>query len=285
MGEDDLLARFEAHLVQLAMAPATITNYLADLQNFAAWFDETLLGGIPLVDAQSEHIHRYCRFLQQQGRSSSTINRRLQAVRKFYDFSLSAGLSSHNPAREVDRFQDGEAASAHTLSVDEVTRLLSTVSSGSDSLARRDRAIILVLLDTGIKVRELVDLRVEDLDLDVGSGYLWIGHNLESGGRCLVLGSETCAALRAYLDLVVAAPGVDHVFVSRQGRVLSARTVQRLVSNRARSAGLDGVSAQTLRYTFAHDALEQWDIQKVARMLGLRDVASVRRYLGQEPGT
>jgi site-specific recombinase XerD len=284
MGEDDLLARFEAHLVQLTMSPATITNYLADLQNFAAWFDETLLGGIPLVDAQSEHIHRYCHSLQKQGRSSSTINRRLQAVRKFYDFALSAGLSSHNPAREVDRF-NGKEPSSHTLSVEEVTCLLGTVNNGSDSLARRDRAIILVLLDTGIKVRELVDLRVEDLDLDVGSGYLWVGHDLESGGRCLVLGSETCAALRAYLDLRVAAPGVDHVFVSRQGRVLSARTVQRLVSNRARSAGLEGVSAQTLRYTFAHDALEQWDIQKVARMLGLRDVASARRYLGQETGT
>jgi site-specific recombinase XerD len=285
MSEDDLLARFEAHLVQLAMAPATITNYIADLQNFAAWFDEPLLGGVALVDAQSEHIHRYCHFLHQQGRSSSTINRRLQAVRKFYDFTLSAGLSSHNPARDVDRFSSGEETLAHTLSVVQVTRLLGTVNNGSDSLSRRDRAIIHVLLDTGIKVRELVDLRVEDLDLDVGSGYLWIGHDLESGGRCLVLGPETCAALRAYMDFRVAAPGVDHVFVSRQGRVLSARTVQRLVSKRARSAGLVGVSAQTLRYTFAHDALEQWDIQKVARMLGLRDVASAQRYLGQKPGT
>lgn len=285
MGEDDLLARFEAHLVQLAMAPATITNYLADLQNFAAWFDEMLLGGVPLVDAQSEHIHRYCHSLRQQGRSSSTINRRLQAVRKFYDFALSAGLSSHNPARDVDRFNGQGAVSSHVLSANEVNRLLSTVNNGSNGLVRRDRAIILVLLDTGVKVRELVDLCVDDLDLDVGSGYLWIGHDLESGGRCLVLGPETCAALRAYLDLRVSAPGVDQVFVSRQGRVLSARTVQRLVSNRARSAGLDGVSAQTLRYTFAHDALEQWDIQKVARMLGLRDVASVRRYLAQKPGT
>jgi site-specific recombinase XerD len=279
MLEDDLLARFEEHIVGLGMSPATIANYLADIQNFCTWRSGITLGLLSLTDVSAEHIGRYCRALQQQGRSTSTINRRLQAVRKFYDYLVQADLCSYNPARDVERVSDGPAVSPHVLTADEVNKLLRAVSDGTDGLSRRDRAVLLLLLDTGIKVRELVDLVVDDIDLNVGSGYVWIGQDLQSGGRCLALGAEACAALRAYLRVRASAPGVGCVFVGRQGQPLSVRTVQRLVSSYARAAGLDRVSAQTLRYTFAHDALEERDLSEVARMLGLRDAVSARRYL------
>jgi site-specific recombinase XerD len=280
MVDDELLARFEEHIVGLGMAPATIANYVADIQNFTAWFMGGTFERLPLLGVSAEHIRRYCQSLHRQGRSASTINRRLQAVRKFYDFLVQKGFSPHNPARDVERVSDRTTASPRVLTSDEVNRLLRSASDGTDTLSRRDRAILFFLLDTGIKVRELVDLRTEDTDLNVGTGYVWVGQDLESGGRCLTLGPETCAALRAYLRVRASAPGVDCLFVSRQGQPLSARTVQRLVSSCARDAGLEGVSAQTLRYTFAHDALDGRDLSEVARMLGLRDVADVRRYLG-----
>jgi site-specific recombinase XerD len=285
MDADGLLAQFEEHIVALGMAPATIANYTADLQNFAGWCQDSLAGGASLLEASARHIRRYCHYLQRQGRSTSTVNRRLQAVRKFYDFAAQAGLCSHNPARDVERASDRSSVSPRVLDPEEVNRLLRAASGGADgnssgSLSRRDRAILLILLDTGIKVRELVDLCTEDVDLEVGRGYLWIGEDLESGGRGLVLGSEACAALRGYLRVRAAAPDVDALFVSRQGQPLSVRTVQRLVSSYARVAGLDGVSAQALRYTFAHDALVERDVAEVARLLGLRDTAGVQRYIG-----
>jgi len=113
----------------------------------------------------------------------------------------------------------------------------------------------------------------------VGTGYVWVGQDLQSGGRCLTLGSESCASLRAYMRVRASVPGAERLFVSRQGRPLSVRTVQRLVSGYSQVAGLEGVSARTLRYTFAHDALEARNLSEVARMLGLRDATSVQRYL------
>ena len=273
MGELNLPAAFEEHLVGVGLAPATIANYLADVHNFTTWLAER-----SLVDASAQEIRHYCQSLQKQGRSTSTVNRRLQAVRKFYDFLGHVGLVTRNPARDVERVNECSNTLPRILTADEVNSLLHAVGDAKDSLVRRDRAILLALLDTGIKVRELVDLRVDDLDLEVGTGYLWIGQDLQSGGRCLTLGAETCASVRAYLRVRVSAPGVDQLFVSRQGQSLSARTVQRLVSNYGRAAGLEGVSAQTLRSTFAHDALEERDLLDVARMLGLRDASSVRRY-------
>ena len=244
MGADELLARFEEHIVGLGMAPATIANYVADLQNYAGWYEGSSVEYLSLLEASARHIRRYCHSLRRQGRSASTINRRLQAVRKFYDFAVQEDLCTHNPARDVERVSDRASSSPRILDPGEVNQLLRAVGEGTDSLSRRD------------------------------------GENLESGGRCLTLGPEACAALRGYLRVRAAAPGVDALFVSRQGQPLSARTVQRLVSNYARAAGLDGVSAQALRYTFAHDALEDRDLAEVARLLGLRDTAGVQRYLG-----
>jgi integrase/recombinase XerD len=279
MSEEELLARFEEHIVGLGMAPATIANYVADVQHFSAWFQKFVLHRLSLLDVSAEDVRRYCRSLRQRGRSTSTVNRRLQAIRKFYDFLSQTGLSSHNPARDVERANERSTVSPRILTADQVNKLLHAVGDGTDSLARRDRAILLLLLDTGVKVRELVNLRVDDVDLNVGSGYVWVGQDLASGGRCLAVGSETCAALRTYMRVRASAPGVQCLFVSRQGQPLSVRTVQRLISNYGSDAGLEGISAQTLRYTFAHDALEDRDLSQVARMLGLRDAAGVRRYL------
>jgi len=276
----DLLVRFEEHLVDAGMSPATITNYLVDVRHFDSWAAGLEIGKPALFYIQADHVRRYCQALSQQGRSVATVNRRLQAVRKFYDFLVHAGVYAHNPARDVERLNPRSSSPPRVLTESEVRELLRTVGNRAGSLVRRDRAIILVLLETGIKVSELVALRMDDLVLQVGSGYILVGQDLESGGRCLALGSETCAALRACLRTRAPAAGVDHVFVNRQGRPLSVRSVQRMVANYARQAGLEGVSAHTLRHTFAHDVLQNApDLTEVARMLGLRDVAGVRRYL------
>jgi len=276
VAEGPFLARFEEHLVGLGMAPATIANYLVDIRDLSSWIAGL---GLSVLNADAEHIRRYCQTLRRQGRSVSTINRRLQALRKLYDFAMQVGLSSHNPAREVERLREHSVAAPRILTADEASELLRAVGEGADSLARRDRAMLLLLLETGLRPSELVDLRVEDVVLQAGSGYVLVGQNMESGGRCLTIGSEVCAALRTCMRVRAPAPGVDHLFVSRLGQPLSVRSVQRLVSDYARVAGMEGVSVHSLRHTFAHDVLEETeDLSEVARALGLRDIAGVRRY-------
>jgi len=280
MTDTEWLARFEEKLVGVGMAPATIANYLADIRDFCDWLPRSSLSNVFPLGIQVDHIRRYCQSLRLQGRSASTVNRRLQAVRKFYDLLMPSGASNPNPAREVDRLDENEDATPRVLTDGEASALLSAVGGGMSAIERRDRAILSLLLDTGLKVSELVGLCMDDLVLEVGRGHVLVGQDLGSGGRCLTFGSETCAALRSYLRVRASGPRVDQVFVSRRGLSLSGRTVQRLVSKYARAAGLKGVSAHTLRYTYAHDVLEDRDLSEVARMLGLRDVTDARRYCG-----
>lgn len=271
---DDLLAYFEEYLVATGLSPTTITNYLADFRLFAQWWVEAQGQGVSPLTATPDNIRRYRRDMVRREWAPSTINRRLQGIRKFFSFAVAAGLLPTNPAAEVSRVNGQGSAPARILTQAELGRLLAAVRGKNGSQARRDYALLQVLIETGIKVSDLVDLRLEDVELGVGEGYLFVGDSLETGGRCLSLGPTVCAALRGYLRVRAPAAGVAHLFLNREGRPISPRTVQRLVSTYSRAAGLTGVSAHTLRQTFAYAAMEEsGDPQAVARLLGLRDAS------------
>lgn len=300
MGEQGLLARFKEHLIGKEMAPATVVNYIADVKCFGDWVGVELewAGDGRLVhdrvltkDVSAEHVRQYCWALHQEGRSVSTINRRIQALRKFYDFIEQSGLSSHNPARAVERLDEPGAASPRILTNSELNRLLEAVQESSNPLACRDGAILLLLVETGLKVGELVELRIGDLLFEKEGlwpefcGTLVVGQD-HATGRRLSLRARVCEALQACIRMRASGFGRGTgelggcLFVNQQGQPLSVRSVQRLVSHYAQMAGLDGVSTRTLRHTFARRILESnLDPVQVARMLGLRDVAGVRRYL------
>jgi integrase/recombinase XerD len=278
-----------------------VVNYIADIKCFGDWMDanwaqdgtasagrrrvqvKTLTG-----DVQAEHVRQYCVSLHQEGRSISTINRRIQALRKFYDFAEQSGLSSFNPARAVDRLDEPGATSPRILTDGEMERLLEAVRESSNALACRDGAILMLLVETGLKVGELVELRIGDLhfrgeELAPGfQGILLVGQN-GFAERRLMLRAGVCEAVRDCIRTRKPGLGKDesgHLFVNRQGEPLSVRSVQRLVSYYAQRAGLESVSTRTLRHTFARRVLEMnLEPVQVARMLGLRDVAGVRRYL------
>jgi len=306
MGEQGLLAHFREHLIGKEMAPATVVNYIADVKCFGDWidaelkwaedgpastgrrraWDETLTR-----EVKEEHVRRYCWALHQEGRTVSTINRRIQALRKFYDFVEQSGLSSCNPARSVERLDEPGVVPPRSLTDDEMDRLLDVVRESDNALACRDGAILLLLVETGLKVGELVELKIGDLYFgDEGAspdleGTLVVGQS-DSAERRLSLRAGVCEALLACIRM--RSPGFGygeeemdgHLFVNRQGQPLSVRSVQRLVSHYARRAELEGVSTRTLRHTFARRVLEMdLDPVQVAGMLGLRDVAGVRRYL------
>ena len=274
--DDPLLRHFEEYLVRSALSPTTVVNYLADLRAFTRWFAERHGEGVSLTLLTSEDVRAYRRYLlDEEKRAPSTINRRLQAVRKFCSFAVKVGLMEDNPAAEV-RLREVRPTAPRSLGPDEVERLLEAVRGKRPSLVKRDYAIIRLLLATGIKVGELVDLRLSDIRLGEDGGELTVG----SDRRCIPLDAATCAALRDYLRVRPASPGDGNLFLSQEGRPISRRTVQRLVSAYAAEAGLKGVSPRVLRHTCAKSMLEETgDLATVARLLGHRSLKTTARYL------
>ncbi len=277
-----LLAQFEAHLASSALAPATVVNYLADLRAFLRW-NEAARGvdGSPFsLDAPD--IHSYCLYLQAKSHAAATVNRRLQTLRKFYDFALAQGWTAANPADDVPLLCDVVPQRSQCRSLADVQRVLAKLRNCGQDWPPRDQAIIQTMLGAGLKLGELIDLCAADVHLDEPGAGLRIraGQNGSSAERWVPLSAEVREALLSYAPLRRPALGVDRFFVSQEGRALSTRSVQRLLHDCAQDAGLDGLTAQDLRYAFARTVFQKnGDVREVARLLGHRHLATTTRYL------
>jgi site-specific recombinase XerD len=233
------------------------------------------------MELDASDIQSYCSYLQEtKNHQPATVNRRLQALRKFYDFAIEQGWSHSNPASNVQLLSEVVSERSRGLTPDDVDRLLETVRHSRSRRADRDWAIIQVLLRAGLKLGELTQLRLADVVLDADSPYLHVYGNSGDQGRIVPLEDKVSAALSTYLPKRQASPGVDRFFVNRDGNPLSTRTVQRLLHQYARAADLDNLTTQALRYVYAKRAYEKCgDLKTVASLLGHRHLATTIRYL------
>ena len=286
---EELLVRFEEHLVLTQLSPVTVVNYLADLRALLRWGEEHVGPEFSLVALTPEDIRAYRAYVfEEKGCAAATVNRQLQTLRKFCAFTTRVGLTVANPAEGIALVQDGESEATPTpLTEEQVTALIKASAGGQPSLARRDTVILMLLLHAGLRVNELVELRLDDVQFDYPGVHLVVGLPSRRGKdgrpgetRNVPLEGEARQALYDYLSVRPQIEGEEHLFLSREGRPLSARSVQRIVSVLGRSAGLEGVSPQALRRTYANHLLATTgDLALVAERLGQQDLAAAAQYV------
>lgn len=276
-----LLIEFEAHLSSLALAPATVANYLADLRAFLRWSEKIKGAGALPFGLDAADVESFCTYLREvKGHAPATINRRIQALRKFYNLAIVQGWTTSNPAEDVSLLSEDASGRSRSLTPDDVERLLSAVQQNNSQRAVRDWAVVQLLLKAGLKLGELTDLRLSDVHLDGLEPHLAVRGMNGIPGRIVPLEEQVSEALSDYLQTREAISGVDHVCVNRDGNPLSTRSVQRLLHYYAKAARLDGLTTQALRYVYAREVYKNCgDLRTVARHLGHRHLATTIRYL------
>ncbi len=281
INRDGLLEQFKAHLSDSGLAPATVVNYLADLRAFFRWCEETNDAASSPFCLDSSEIQAFCSYLRDtKQQAPATVNRRLQALRKFYSLAIAQEWTLTNPAEDASLLSESTSERSRSLTPEDVARLLDTVRHSRPRWAARDWAIFQVLLGAGLKLGELTELRVSDVCLDTGEPYLLARNNPGDPGRTIPVEAEVGDALDSYLSKRRAADGVDHFFVNRDGNPLSTRSVQRLLHYYAQAAELDGLTTQALRFVYAQNLYESCgDLKTVAQYLGHRHLATTIRYL------
>jgi len=238
-----------------------------------------------LVTMTGEEIQAYrTDLLIAKAHPPTTVNRRLQAIRKFFRYALERGLVETDPSSGIKLVPQSRSEGPRGLDGTEVESLLEAVREGSSRLASRDYAIVQIMLQTGIRVGELTRFRLADLELTEESGLLRVMGEDSSGGREIPLNSSVRKAVKAYLS-ERGESGSDHLFLSVKGEPLSVRSVQRLVGSYARAAGMEDVSTYTLRQTCGQQLLrDTGDLALVARLMGHRRLETAIKYVlpGQE---
>lgn len=253
----------------------TDSNYARDLAALVKFCDAQGLKDWRALDSQ--HIRTFAAHSHAKGLAPRSIQRRLSAVRSFYDFLVEKNaIPRRNPATDV-RAPKARRKLPETLDVDQMSRLLQ-IPDGDDIVAR-DRAIMELLYSSGLRLAELVGLDLERIALADRTVRVIGKGNKE---RIVPVGKAALTALKHWLEKrrSIAKPGELALFVNRSGERLSRRAVQARVAYWARRQGVSlRVYPHLFRHSFASHLLESGgDLRGVQELLGHADISTTQIY-------
>jgi integrase/recombinase XerD len=259
------------------LAKRTLEAYSRDLVRFFVYLDE---GGV--IDPRGidhRHLREYTYRLKDEGLAPTSIRRAQSALRTYFAFLVDEERVDVDPTERLESPRTWRKL-PDVLSRDAVARLVEAPDPDAP-FHWRDRAILEILYSSGLRVSEVVDLRLGGIDLDEG---VVLVRGKGSKERLIPLGRPAAAAIERYLrevrPRVSTGRGEGRVFLSARGRPLSRQTVWSLVARSARAAGIDRkVSPHTLRHTFATHLLEGGaDLAAVQELLGHVDISTTQIY-------
>ena len=282
---DALLSAFRRSLGEQDLSPVTARGYLHDLGKFRAWLeaepgakprDIRRLTAVDLVN------YRQC-LLRTERLQAATVNRKLQAIKKLFGWALDKGLVKGNVALEVRFVKIAERPCPNGLTETEVQSLLRAAGQTRHGLAKRNYALIELLLETGLRVGEAADLHVGDVDLHDRSGVVLVREGKGRKQRQVPVNATARRALKLYLKGREPLRQEDYLFLSeRGGQHLSLRTIQATVSSLARRAKITrfAVSAHSLRHSFARRFLRRHPgkLVELAALLGHESLDTTAVY-------
>ena len=273
----DLVHAYENYLTKVKQASAnTVASYMRDIRLFAQWLQAD--AGVDVVDASKLNISDYLAYLESEGRSGATISRSVASLKNFYSYVVSTGFLEHTPVVDihVDR---GEKKIPQILTGREIELLLSQPVC-VDAKGYRDKAMLEVLYATGIRVTELIQLNVADVNLDLGI----IKCSGTKKTRAIPLYPAALRALTSYMENVrnsmLADPNEQALFVNVSGMRMSRQGFWKILKHYQAVAHIDKeITPHTLRHSFAVHLLENGaDLSSVQELMGHSDISSTQLY-------
>lgn len=273
----DLIRAYENYLTKVKQASGnTVSSYMRDIRQFAQWLNEN--ENVDVIDAQQHNISAYLAFLEEEGRSGATLSRSLASLKNFYSYVVSTGFLEKTPVVEI-HVERGEKKDPQILTGKEIELLLSQPVC-VDAKGYRDKAMLEVMYATGIRVTELINLNIDDVNLDLGIIKCAGGRKT----RAIPLYPAAQKALSQYLDHVrsgmIADPDETALFVNVSGIRMSRQGFWKILKYYQNTAHIDKeITPHTLRHSFAVHLLENGaDIGSVQELMGHSDISSTQVY-------
>jgi integrase/recombinase XerD len=261
--------------VEKGLAPNSLAAYRRDLRHFGHFLLEQTLepGAVKRI-----HLVRYFQSLRSGGISARSVARALAAIRGLFRFLTTERHLSHDPTENVENPKLWSTL-PHTLHPTEIEALLRAPDPAT-AAGSRDRAMLELLYATGLRVSELIHVKVEDLVMD--AGFLrTVGKG--SKERIVPFGDSAKSAMLDYIErgrASFAKHGDPHLFLTNRGRPMSRQLFWMNIVRYAREAGVEThISPHVLRHSFATHLLENGaDLRSVQMMLGHADISTTQIY-------
>ena len=274
----NLINAYENYLTKVKQASAnTVFSYMRDIRQYAQWLQ--LNGEVDVLEASQLNISMYLEHLQSEGRSAATVSRSLASLKNFYSYVVTTGFLETSPVTTQIHVDRGEKKLPCVLTGKEIERLLAQPAC-VDAKGYRDKAMLEVMYATGMRVTELIDLNVEDVNLELGS----IKCSGAKKTRAIPLYPAALRALTVYLKDVrssmVADPSENALFVNVNGVRMSRQGFWKIMKFYQSKAHIDKeITPHTLRHSFAVHLLENGaDLNSVQELMGHSDISSTQLY-------
>ncbi|WP_330949596.1 site-specific tyrosine recombinase XerD [Virgibacillus sp. MG-45] len=269
---------FHYLLIERGLADNTLSSYKRDLSNYQRYISET----VHVTDWNAvgrKDILGFLYKLKYEGKSAATLARTTSSIRLFHQFLVRESLVDHDASLHIETPRK-ERRLPNVLSLQEVDALLELKLDSP--LAIRNKAMIELLYATGLRVSELISLKMSDLHLMMGF-VRCVGKG--SKERIVPIGDAAAAALQQYLEevrgkLVKNSAEENALFVNHHGRAMSRQGFWKILNQIALQANINKkITPHMLRHSFATHLLENGaDLRAVQEMLGHADIATTQIY-------
>ena len=270
--EDSNLRSFLNYLlVDKGLSNNTVKAYEADISSFFQWLDNE---DLKYKNLQEDHINQYISFLFQKKIRSSSVNRKISSIKSFYIFLVKRNFVKNSPLNDLVTPKQ-EKYLPESMSEAEVDKLLNSPDV-SNKIENRDKAMIEMLYATGMRISELVNLKMTDVDMKrcvvkvFGKG---------SKERLVPFGETALDSLRSYLNEREQSSSKE-IFLSNRGKKMTRVAFwQRVKVYLIRENLKNSISPHTLRHAFATHLLNRGaDLRSVQLLLGHSDLSTTQIY-------
>ena len=280
---------FQAYLLAEDRSPVTIAGYLGDVRLFAQWYEKHNKDLLTPEGLTNDAVRGYKQYLLDQTAKPKTINRRLAALAAYAHWLEQAGHMKNvrNPVQGVKAVRE-IALAPKWLNKKQRAALLRAVDKEVEDAVRRyprlrlmylrDAAIVKLILYAGLRVGEIIQLRLSDIILDDRKGSVIIREGKGTKRREIPLNTK---ARKAMLDYLQVRPEIEnnYLFLGQRNEGIKSKTVQRSVTRFSDPIGMRDVTPHTLRHTFAKSLIDSGvSLDKVATLLGHSNLNTTRIY-------
>ncbi|MGA9994301.1 MAG: site-specific tyrosine recombinase XerD [Pyrinomonadaceae bacterium] len=270
----DLVREFLAYIqVEKGLAQNSLESYRRDLARLERWAEKS---GKRIEELSRADLRAWIAQLSREGLAPASVSRAVSAARGLFRFLMLDGHIKQHPAEDLSTPQ----LVAHLpkfLNEEEMERLLAAPDVGTDE-GVRDRAILELMYATGLRVSEMVTMRLADLDLD---GGMILCHGKGSKERRVPIGRSATEWLQKYRGVRARAGRANHprLFINSVGQTLTRQHAWSMIKRYAERAGLPDISPHTLRHSFATHLLQRGaDSRSVQALLGHSDISTTQIY-------
>ncbi|HJA98795.1 MAG TPA: site-specific tyrosine recombinase XerD [Candidatus Alistipes avicola] len=260
--------------VEKRLSENTVESYMRDLQQFAHFI--LRFYDVPPRKVEAAMVERYMTFLYNEGHEKTSQARALSGIRSFFNYLLLTDAIEATPTQFIDTPKFGRHL-PDILSLEEIDRIIAAIDT-STVKGRRDTAMLEVLYSCGLRVSELISLRLEDLFF--GEGYIRVIGKGDKQ-RLVPISNTARDKIQRYLeDRPTKYQGENTVFLNNRGKQLTRVMVFTILREATRRAGIDKhISPHTFRHSFATHLLEGGaSIRQVQEMLGHENIMTTEIY-------